>query len=235
MKKFVKKNGILFVLFCMSVVVCILYIISMDKVELFPHAGDWFNLLFQFAIGFIINFIFFITQIYIPQYKQNKEIYRCVSDRIRTITRLMEEIFIQLGDLYMEGYDENRLSEDYWVEQLHKLRFDDRVHVYNVNRLDTKCVTDEARFHVGEWIGLQVDQVSVQIDKLLQYYAPYININLMNTLEEILKSKMHKSMVPIFLSISNGVPFDNYKEDCFFEPYYKLMKQLETIEMEYRR
>lgn len=72
MKQFLKSNKTISGCLGISILVCFLYILSLDKKEWFPHAGDWFNLLFQLSVGFIINFIFYVTQVYIPQYKQKK-------------------------------------------------------------------------------------------------------------------------------------------------------------------
>ena len=72
MKLFVKENKLISVIFGVSVVVILLYVLSIDIPEILPHAGDWFDILFQLSIGFVINFMFYVTQVYIPRIKNNK-------------------------------------------------------------------------------------------------------------------------------------------------------------------
>ena len=72
MKLFVKENKLISVIFGVSVVVILLYVLSIDIPEILPHASDWFDILFQLSIGFVINFMFYVTQVYIPRIKNNK-------------------------------------------------------------------------------------------------------------------------------------------------------------------
>lgn len=55
--------------FCLdaSIVVIALYFIHYDVPELFPKAGLLFDIAFQLSIGYIINFFFFVVNIYLPK------------------------------------------------------------------------------------------------------------------------------------------------------------------------
>ncbi len=111
---FVRKNKVISICVSVSFVVCILYMMSLDKEEWFANAGAWFNLVFQFSVGFIKN----ITQVYIPQYKQNEEANRCIGVRIAGVIGYMREIFSHLGVKYMGCYDENEISDEYMLNLL---------------------------------------------------------------------------------------------------------------------
>lgn len=235
MRDFIKKNRVIFPCFCMSALICIIYIFTLDQKEWFPHAGDWFGLLFQLSVGFIINFIFFVTQIYIPQYKQNREANRCIHIRINGIVGHMREIFSQLGNKYMGKYDENNVSDEYCYELLKKINVNDRIGVLNVRRMHFPIIDENAHFTVKEWIISRVDFVESETDKLLKYYAPYIDTELMVTLEDILKSAMHQNMVRSLLQLPSEIYFESANNDIFLFQYYKLMKKLESVSEKYKQ
>lgn len=58
MRRFVKCNKVISASFVVSFAIIALYIFSLNKIEWFPYAGEWFSVLFQLSIGFVINFIF---------------------------------------------------------------------------------------------------------------------------------------------------------------------------------
>ena len=235
MRDFIKKNRIIFLCFCVATCICIIYVRTLDQKEWFPHAGDWFSLLFQLSVGFIINFIFFVTQIYIPQYKHNREANRCIHIRINEIVGHMREIFSQLGKKYMGTYDENNVTDEYCYELLKKINVNDRVVVLNVRRTYSPIVNEDAHFTVKEWIISRVEFVESETDKLLKYYAPYIDTELMVTLEDTLKSAMHQNMARSLLQLPNGISFESTNDDVFLFQYYKLMKKLESVSEKYKQ
>ena len=50
-----------------SIIVIALYFIHYNVPELFPKAGLLFDIAFQLSIGYIINFFFFIVNVYLPK------------------------------------------------------------------------------------------------------------------------------------------------------------------------
>ena len=235
MKYFLKTNKTISSCFGISLLICVIYILSLDEEEWFPHAGDWFNLLFQLSVGFIINFAFYVTQIYIPQYKQNIEANRCISIRISEIVAHMREIFSHLGSKYMDHFNEDDVTDQYMFELLRKININDRIGVLNVRRTYSTIVNDEMHFTVKEWILTRIEFVESEIDKLMKYYAPYINTELMKTLEDILKSAMHQNMARTLLQLPAGVRFEESDDDIFLKSYYNLMKELEKIGLQYKQ
>ena len=67
MISFIKGNTIIFVSFLLAIIVIGLYIQTKNVVEWFPHADEWFQVLFQLSIGFVVSFIFYVTQVYLPR------------------------------------------------------------------------------------------------------------------------------------------------------------------------
>ncbi len=235
MLDFLKKNKLLTVCVGVSIVICVIYVFSLDETELFPHAKDWFGLLFQISIGFIINFIFYVTQIYIPHYKQNKEAKRCISLRIENVVRYMRELLSYLGEKYMGYYKEEDVTDEYFLCLLKKISLHDRIRVLHVRRVNAPSIGEESYFTVKEWMLSRIEYTESEIDKIMKYYVPYINIELMTTLEDILKSVMHNSMAHILLQIPNGVSFKDNNEDIYLKPYFDLMKKLEIVGMHYNK
>lgn len=232
-KSFKRNNNILFCCFIASIIVCISYILSMHQKELFDGAGDWFNLLFQLAVGFIINFMFYITQVYIPRYKQNIEVNRCISARISNIVSNMRSLFQELGKIYTDGYDEDCVTDEYFFALLKKFNGDDRTQVLNSAKVNFGKISAETHFTVREWVISRVDFVEKESDKIFQYYAQYITPELMKTLESILRSPMHRNMARSFLVMPRCPSFKEMNQDIFMKPYYDQMKKLENIKSEY--
>ncbi len=152
MFRFIKKNRALSICFCFSFSFCIFFILKLNSKEEFNYAYNWLNSLFQLSIGFIINFIFFITQIYIPQYRNDREANRCIGVRIDGIVNHMGELLSQLGTMYMGEYDEDKATSEYWLDVLRQINTNDRVGVLKSERLYSTSPNEESYFTVKEWI-----------------------------------------------------------------------------------
>lgn len=229
--RFVKDNKALTAGFGISIVLCILHILSIKKEEYFPHAGEWFNLVFQLSVGFIINFIFYLTQVYIPRYKENKEIKKCIKARIESVINKMERIFDVLGKNCMGQPDDKNATEEYFLNLLRSIKKDDSTSILNVMKLkEIGSVRDETYYTVGESITTNIACIEDEIDKIMKYYPQYVNIELMKTLEDILNSMMHKCFARTILQLPR-VTLKDIQDDDYLKPYYDLMKRLEVIEV----
>lgn len=231
MKLFFKENRLISYVFIFSVLVVVIYTLTLDEPEWFPHAGDWFNILFQLSIGFIINFMFYVTQVYIPRIRQNKQAYSCIYKRVTTIELYMKEFFDELAKVYISDYKKDQeLSEEQLAVILQKLDFDNEINVINVNRVNM----NNCYFTVKEWMRSRMDFIEHDIDKLYSYYSSYISPELMNVLEKILKSPMHKNMGRTFMNLPNKISFKECNEDIFFKDYYALLKELKEVSAQYK-
>ena len=230
LRSFVKNNKLITICCMFSVLIIILYIGSLGKKEIFSHVGDWFSVIFQLAIGFIINFIFYVSQVYVPQIRQRKQAYRCIYKRISKVKTHMNTIFVQLGEKYVESYDnKNPLTEQQLSEICHNLNFSDEISVVNIQRI----YQDNSHFTVKEWLLSRIQYIESEINKLYLYYATYISSDLMEVFEKILESPMHQNMARSFLQSPINISFKK-GEDIFFEPYYKLMQELEKVGKMYK-
>lgn len=234
MIKFMKNNIIILVCSLLAVIVIGLYIHTKNVVELFPHAGDWFQVLFQLSIGFVVSFIFYLTQVYFPRRRFIARINQCILTRIHDIVSLMNELFVQLGKLYVADFDEKHLTDENCMNILLSLRVDDRVQLINPSRLNPVYVEEDPHFTVREWMTECVKNIELNIDKLLKYYSPYITPELMNVAERVCKSSIHHNMVRMIFEMDNPPPFKTFNEDIFFKPYLHLMIELDKAKNQYR-
>ena len=227
MKLFFKENRLISFVFAFSVLSVVIYTLTLEESEWFPHAGDWFNILFQLSIGFIINFMFYVTQVYVPRIKQNKQAYSCIYIRVTTIESYMKEFFDELAKVYISDYKKDQeLSEEQLVVILQNLDFDNEINVINVN--------SDCYFTVKKWMHSRMEFIEHDIDKLYLYYSSYISSELMNVLEKILKSPMHQTMGRTFMHLPRKISFKECNEDIFFKDYYALLKELKEIGAQYK-
>lgn len=82
---FIKRNTLISAFFIISIVIITSYYLTLDLPELFRGAEQWFNLLFQLSVGYIINFMFYITQVYVPNNKRDSIARRNVSMRLNKL------------------------------------------------------------------------------------------------------------------------------------------------------
>jgi hypothetical protein len=217
-KRFSVKNTAIVVILMISIIIIISYVLTMDVPELFPGAEKWFNLLFQLSVGYLINFMFYVTQVYIPKYKRDLEVNKCIKTRVESIIRTMKEPINQCARLYLINHTGMEYSKEE-LQVISKLNFNDRVQVMNVQTMQN--------FTVRDWISLNIFKVDEEIDKLFKYYSSDVSEKLMNVLERILKSQYHSTMKTL-VSVATNVTFseDNY---TFFTEYYDLAVEAHEI------
>ena len=221
---FIKRNTLISAFFIISIVIITSYYLTLDLPELFGGAEQWFNLLFQLSVGYIINFMFYITQVYVPNNKRDSIARRNVSMRLKQIIKNMRNSLSSLAEIYLDGHT----GTDYTAEELSsllQLRFSDKVKVLNANRTTRENMV---YFSVREWLGECIRKTEDEIDKLYKYYPTDISVELMKVLEDILNSTYH-SMMKTLLVVPNDVDFSQCNNN-FFAEYYKLICELEKID-----
>lgn len=234
MKKFIKQNKAICSFFIFSLVIIGLYIYSLEKTEWFPHAGDWFQVLFQVAVGFLVSFIFYIMQVYIPQSKQTLQANKCIQDRIQNVVDRMRDIFRRIFEKYDGVYNEEYLTSENFLDILHKIKTFDRINVVAASRSYLGQINESSYFTVKEWILTRLEFIEHDIDCLFKYYSAYVTPELMNVLEKILQSVLHQNIARVTLQSPNGISFEECNKDFFLKPYFDLMKELESLKEQYR-
>lgn len=221
---FIEKNKLITYFFIISLFIIVSYIWTMEWPELFDGAEKIYNLFFQLSIGYIINFMFYITQVYIPNERKGITVKRCISKRIEKLMDDMNESLSQLSSVYVGG----QFRKSYTNEDLNKifnnLRFSDNVNVL----IASQSTRDNFVYYsVRDWLKKCIIDTEKDIDNLYKYYSTDISIDLMEILEEILSSKYH-SIMKTLLSVPNDVNFGTCEHNFFIE-YYNLIIKLGDI------
>lgn len=222
---FIDKNKLITAFFAISVAVIVAYILSMDLREWFNGAGDWFNLLFQLAVGYIINFMFYVTQVYVPSSKRNAIVQTCIKKRISLLIADMDKSLLHLADIYTENHTGPDYTEDELKQLLHKLRFSDEVNVIDARKTRG---ANFVHFTVRDWLANCIFETERDIDNLFKYYAADIPVELMEILEKIPRSTYH-SVMRTLLAAQDDVDFSGAASDPksnFFVEYYNLIQEL---------
>lgn len=216
---FIRKNKLIFSFFIISIVVISSYFLTMDWPELFKGAELWFNFLFQLSVGYMINFMFYVTQVYVPNNRKEAVARKNVSMRLEQIVRYMRDNISSLSKIYLENHKSDAYTEEELFNVLCKLRFSDYVKV-----LDAAKTTREnlVYFSVREWIRECIYKTEDEIDKLYRYYSFYISEELMRILEKILHSNYHSFMRTLLVA-PNDVDFSQCTNFLF--EYYMLISQ----------
>ena len=223
---FISKNKWITGFFIFSVLIIVSYILTMDWPELFDGAEEWYNLFFQLSVGYIINFMFYITQVYIPGSKRDATIRECISKRISKLRHDMDASLSQLAKVYAKDHSGNAYSDEE-LKLLLNMRFSDTV---NVLKASASTMTSPVYFTVREWLAKCIADTEKDIDDLFKYYDADISVNLMNALEEIPRCALH-SGIKMLLRSPNEVDFSTTNFN-FFAEYYQLIQKLEKIQKE---
>lgn len=222
-KVFVEKNRWITVFFFISLFIIISYILTKEWPELFDGAEELFSLFFQLSIGYIINFMFYITQVYIPNSNRDATVRQCISKRIEQLVGDMDASLSRLATIYAKEYSGKSYTDEQ-LKSLLNLRFSDHVNAVNIIKT-TKDNT--VYFSVREWLQKCITDTEEDIDKLYKYYTNSISPNLMEILEAIPKSTYHLTM-KVLLSSPENINLSKSKAN-FFSEYYDLMRKLESI------
>lgn len=215
--------------FFISTFIIVSYILTMDLPELFDGAEEWYNLFFQLSVGYIINFMFYITQVYIPNNKRSATIQVSISKRISMLISHMNDSFSHLVAIYAVDHKGETYTEEVLTQLMLKLKFSDKVKVLDASRTTTN---NYVYFTVREWLTKCILETEQDIDCLFKYYAANISVDLMEVLEAIPRSTYHAAMRTLLTSPSdvNFSEAASSPDGNFFFKYYDLIKKLKQIQ-----
>lgn len=94
MKELWKENKVLCVSTVIAVLIIFSYNASYNLPELIAGINVWYKLLNDLSIGVIINFLFYIFQIYIPTCAKRKKAYKIASPNLEWLYFLMSDIIL---------------------------------------------------------------------------------------------------------------------------------------------
>jgi len=216
---FIRENKWISFGLLLAVSIIAAYILTIDLPEWFNGGEILFSIFFQLSIGYIINFMFYITQVYVPNNKRNEIAKKSVKKRIQKIKEDMLCSITSLSDIYLDRHKGEQFSDDELIKIVKSIKYDDEVKIINA--------VDLQPFSVREWLKSCIIKTETQIDKIYQYYANYISAHLMDILEKIQNSDYHRVMKTLLYAGKN-VNFNKYN-GSFFIQYYSLVRKLDEI------
>lgn len=102
-KRFAVNNRVLTILTCISAIITISYTLTSHMPELIPGAGKWYKLSNDLSIGILINFVFYLFQIYIPQQEAEKNAFPAIKPELIMMIENIQEIMLVL-EHYLPDY-----------------------------------------------------------------------------------------------------------------------------------
>lgn len=228
--RFIKDNRIISILAGVSVTIILSYILTTDCPELFHGAELWFNLMFQLSIGFLTSFIFYITQVYMPEYRGKVIVNGNVKKRIGRIINDMDKSLSVLFNRYSSSkvLDNGKYPDEALQEAARKLRFNDDSTIINASLTPAGELSHPTYLKIGQCIKQYIYSTERDIDILFKHYAPRLFPTLTDTLENILNSQYH-TIIPELISYAGEVSFSETGSDFLVE-YNKLMEELKEIQ-----
>lgn len=228
MKRFIKENKIITAIFLICFTIVLAYLLSLDLPEWFRHANDLFNIICQLSIGFIINFIFYVTQVYIPKRKKEKTCFNVISIRLSRIQTSMNSFFDTMAKKYLGKQNFTQLTDEELLDILKMMNFNDNVDVVMASRIQLS----NPNFSVREWIRKNVADVELEIDYIIKNYSEYLYPSTISLLENICKSAMHQNLSKTLIALPE-VSFSSIDKDCFFQSYYQMANEIENEKKKY--
>lgn len=223
MKKFVHENWMISILLGLAVFIILSYLITSNMPELLPGVDKWFNLLFQLAIGYSINFIFFVIQVYLPSEKRIAPIKICIRERLERIESNMRCPFDALCALYLP-----KCKDNYEDDELHLVT----TSIQLTDLVNAKNIANGQPISVKEWITKYILETENEIDRLYRHYATYISPELMTILEKIQNSSYQREMKQ-FCDANCSVNFSKLsKGDDYLINYYHMLQELNTYHID---
>ena len=194
--RFFKKTlglSICSVIFCLILIFCCLYLYYF-KYLFYGKALDVIaNILFQISIGYLVSYIFYIIEVYVPQ--KNKEIIAIpeIKKHLRNIFQNMHSMLAELCKRYEPKQTPETITNDELLQVLNKLNLTDPSSVANPNKFFLANGVNKY-YSIKELLLVKIENIDEEINKIFTYYNQYLSPRLMDILEEIASSHMHTNM-----------------------------------------
>lgn len=108
MKKLWKRAKLLTFFAIISIIICLLRIVSMDMQEWFQYAEECFAFIYDIALAYIASYIFYLLQVYLPELSKEKEMIPILV----VVQRNVQLFTIQLISLWESIYNSSIDKED---------------------------------------------------------------------------------------------------------------------------
>lgn len=94
-EKFVANNRVLAALTFLATIITVSYTLTSHLPEVVPGIGKWYKLLSDLSIGVIINFIFYVFQVYIPHLQAEEASFPAIKpELVKMLNEIQEAILV---------------------------------------------------------------------------------------------------------------------------------------------
>ena len=216
-RHFIRNNQIISSAFIIAWAIISLYGVYSTLQNFSTWYVTIFTVVFQLAIGFVINFLFYVTQVYVPTQKKNYNVYKCVKREASKITQSMIAPIIQMAWLYLPDHHGTDYSDDD-LKVMANIHLNDKVNVINANT--------NTNMTLREYILSSIYEVELYIDRLFRFYSSYVSESLMLAIEEVLHSEYHVMMKSL---AAYPRPVNFGSASSYLLKYYHLRVQIDQI------
>ena len=102
-RRFIKRNTVLFVVFLLAVTITLSYYLTYNLPEMIPGIEKWYKLSSDLSIGIIINFIFYVFQVYIPRREEETASLATINPDLNKICDGMQDVILIIQG-FVPGY-----------------------------------------------------------------------------------------------------------------------------------
>lgn len=222
---------------------CLMYIISIEWNEWFPHANEWYNFVYNLGLAYICAYIFFILQIYIPEKTKNTNSLNIIRPSLHSICERMEYIiafcdsFVDFSNnkIKVKDRDEEGIVYYKFIKQTNNGEdkgkdYKKVINYFSEYEGDLKKLVEEIK---SKTVYKDCDRKLIELIAKLEYNAfPRILKSMERLIDESnIEFSGLKEIFVEFKSIKSGLEkFDTEKTKCQFEHLNKEeIKQYKAI------
>lgn len=218
MKKFMDEYKILVFVFLFSTIYVVAYPFIDAGVSDFGTFAIILDILFQLGIGLIVNTIFLYTQVYLMKTKQQKYIDVRIAESLKTICFEISNLFSNMNEMYKIKGSIEEYEESDFLLLLRKV---------DLKGIVPRVISPRTSQHyiLKDYIVDTIGKIETRAEKLCRMFGPYLSMEVLSILDEIMNSTMHVNFARCLLCYQED--FSQCEQDPYFFSYYELMKRLE--------
>lgn len=218
-KSFYIENIVLSKLSLLSLGFIVFYYLSYDVPELWKNASILVDILFQLSLAVVSSLIFYVFQVYIPDYKRKQTIQPIVRKKIRTIIEMMETPFKEITSSY--------LQKSKCIDELSDADIESIAQKYRPSDITSVQVAFECRnlnnVECFQYCFQKIDDI---IEELLFIYEPYLKDEQRDILVIIKESEFRKLFDNKLMMLFDTTGIQGNAIQYTFKSYICYYKQL---------
>lgn len=245
--EFIKRNLILSLLFLIALTTIILYKLTNNIPEMFVSADFFFKLGSDLSLAYLGSFIFFIVQVYIPEYRRRESVKGEIINKLRLIEGQMHfQIYLMArGGISKYNIDITNMSHDDFARIVEDFDFTSESFFLSNDIIEQKLYLDSKgaeyksiyleskskhKLHI-DVMAKDIEVIKKEIHELFTYFDPYIDDKLRTVLFKILDSD-YQILIQVAKDerkIKIGNTAKVIEDEDVIEEYYELYKELNEI------